>query len=577
MSTQAGKDVIYIDIDDEITAIIDKVRGSKERIVALVLPKRATVLQSIVNMKLLKRTADEAKKQVVLITSEAGLLPLAGTVGIYVAKSLQSKPEVPSVPTSRDRAVDEDSEETVAMADDEELDASRPVGEHLRKATPSVAVPTALADEADEAPIELDNTVPATPAAAALAKAKAASKKGGFKVPDFNKFRLWLALGALGLVLLIFVWYMAFVSMPRATIAIKTDSTAVERTLDVTLDSEADEVETDTATVPAEVQQVQKTLSQEVEATGQKDEGTKATGTIRFYNCSLNDLIAGNDRTIPAGTGVSTNGLTFITQETVIVPPSNFSGNNCKNNKPSAPVEMTAQSVGEKYNIGAANYTVAGYSTITGQGSATSGGSSKIIKVVSQSDIDNAKQKISSQDTNAVKQELAKGLTSKGLFAIDATFKANDPEVSTNVKVGEEADKVTVTQKITYTMVGAEQSALKKVITESVKDKIDLSKQEILDYGLDSAVFKLQNQQNSQTLVTMALTVIAGSDLNLNEIKKQVAGKKSNDAKQVIGDYPGVTEVTVDYSPFWVSAIPKKTSKIKVTVEKPIVKDANER
>ena len=56
------KDTIYIDVDDEITAIIDKVITSKHKIVALVLPKRAVVLQSIVNMKLLKRTADEAKK-----------------------------------------------------------------------------------------------------------------------------------------------------------------------------------------------------------------------------------------------------------------------------------------------------------------------------------------------------------------------------------------------------------------------------------------------------------------------------------------------------------------------------------
>src|SRR3546814_1310977 len=42
----------------EITSIIDKVRAGDGRIVALVLPKRATVLQSIVNMKLLKRSEE---------------------------------------------------------------------------------------------------------------------------------------------------------------------------------------------------------------------------------------------------------------------------------------------------------------------------------------------------------------------------------------------------------------------------------------------------------------------------------------------------------------------------------------
>src|SRR5487761_291507 len=90
-----AKDVVYIDVDDEITGVIDKVTSSSAKVVALVLPKRATVFQSIVNMKLLKKRADAAKKNIVLISSEPGLMPLAGTAGLYVASTLQSKPEIP--------------------------------------------------------------------------------------------------------------------------------------------------------------------------------------------------------------------------------------------------------------------------------------------------------------------------------------------------------------------------------------------------------------------------------------------------------------------------------------------------
>src|SRR5688572_8296729 len=97
-AAKPGKDTIYIDVDDEITAIIDKVESSKQKIIALVLPKRAATLQSIVNMRLLKRSATNAGKNVVLITSEAALLPLAGAAGLHVAKNLQSVPEVPSSP-----------------------------------------------------------------------------------------------------------------------------------------------------------------------------------------------------------------------------------------------------------------------------------------------------------------------------------------------------------------------------------------------------------------------------------------------------------------------------------------------
>lgn len=571
MSTPSGKDTIYIDIDDEITAIIDKVRGSHEKIVALVLPKRATVFQSIVNMKLLKRTADEAKKHLVLITSEAGLLPLAGSVGIYVAKNLQSRPEIPQIHTGV-HGSDDEGEESVSMADEEALDTSKPVGEHLRRA-PASAVAPKTPDEDEN--VELDNSA-ATPVSAAAAKK---SKKGGgkkFSIPDFNKFRMWAVIGGVGVIVLVFLWYMGFVAMPRAAISVKTDSSAVQTSLDLSLSSTAREVDAEKALVPSVEQKTQKTFTQQVEATGQKDNGTKATGTIRFVNCSLNDVILGNNITIPAGTGVSANGLTFITQAAVVVEPSNFQGNTCKSNKKSSPVTMISQGVGEKYNTGASTYSVAGYSTVTGEGSATSGGTSQIVKIVSQADIDSAKQKIATQENDALKQELQSGLAAKNLYPLADTFKAGEPEITSSVKVGDEAPNVTVTQKVTYSMLGVKQVDLKKVIDKAVEDKIDKDKQQIIDYGLDGATFKLQNEARGVTLVTMEVTAIAGSDLNVADIKTKVAGKKTGDAKKIIGEYPGVTEVKVDYSPFWVTSIPKKTAKITITVEKPVVKkDAN--
>jgi hypothetical protein len=89
---------LYVDVDDEITAIIERVKSAKGGIIALVLPKRATVLQSIVNMRLLKRAAESEKKNLVLVTSEASLLPLAGLVGMHVAETPSSKPTIPPRP-----------------------------------------------------------------------------------------------------------------------------------------------------------------------------------------------------------------------------------------------------------------------------------------------------------------------------------------------------------------------------------------------------------------------------------------------------------------------------------------------
>ncbi len=569
---QPGKDTIYIDVDDEITAIIDKVRSSHEKIVALVLPKRATVFQSIVNMKLLKRTADGAKKHLVLITSEAGLLPLAGSVGLYVAKTLQSRPEIPTHGDASHGGDDTEEAVDMATASEEKLDPTRSVGAY---ATAGAAIGAGSGDLDDDQPIELDNDAPMTSGVASGAKKP---KKGGrkFSIPDFNKFRTWIIIGGAGLVVLVFMWYFGFVVMPRATITVKTDSTAISADFDLKLDTEADAVDVDEGIIPAVLQQTTKTVTQQAEATGQKDKGTKSTGTIRFYNCNLNDLIIGNDVTIPAGTGVSANGLTFITQTSVTVSPSNYQGDTCKKNKLSNSVGITAQNAGDKYNIPAATYSVANNSSVSGQGSDTTGGVSEIVKVLSQADIDGASQKISAQDTAPIKAELQKALESQGLYVIGETFTPAKPEVTASAKVGDEVPSVTITQKTNYTLLGTQQADLKKLITEAVSKKIDPTKQSILDYGIADAVFKMQSQQGTATLVSFDGTAIAGSDLNLGEIKKQVAGKKANTAKEVIGQYPSVTEVKVEYSPFWVKSIPKKESKITVTVEKPVINNAKQ-
>src|SRR5690554_550298 len=127
-----SKETIYVDVDDEITNIIEKVKSSDKKIIALVLPKRATTLQSIVNMKLLKKAAQNNKKSIVLITSETALLPLAGAAGIHVAESLQSKPVIPPLPDHMGDA----AEEPIDLGDDSAaIDKRTPVGELASKAS----------------------------------------------------------------------------------------------------------------------------------------------------------------------------------------------------------------------------------------------------------------------------------------------------------------------------------------------------------------------------------------------------------------------------------------------------------
>lgn len=552
--TNNTKDVIYIDVDDEITGIIDKVSGSEKKIVALVLPKRATVLQSIVNMKLLKRAATDGKKNLVLITAESGLIPLAGSVGVHVAKSLNSKPEVPDAPlhaSAKTEAVDD-----AVAADDAEVDPNRTVGE-LSGAAP--------AEDEDET-IELDDETDDEMIAEDGKIKKFRNKK--FKIPNFNKFRVGLLLGGVAIILLSVVGYAAAAVWPSAKITIQTDSTAVNSnlTLNLKLD-ENTELDVEKAVLKAAVQELEKTLTQEVAATGQKNNGKKATGVIKIINCT-----AGDPLTIPGGTRVTSSGQSFATDASVTIPVGSASCSDFED-VTSKTVGITAVSAGTKSNIAAGSYSVAGYSgrTKASSSTATTGGTDEVIKVVSRENVEDAAQKIAEQDDQAVRQELASALIEGGLFAIEATFTAGKPKTELSTEVNQPAESVIVTQTIKYTMLGVTQDDLQKIVDNNVKDKIDLEKQSVTDYGLGEATFSLQGSDSKGAAVALQTTVVAGAELNSETIKQQVAGKKAGEAKELIKANPGVTDVEVEYSPFWVSSIPKKTSKITVIIQEPEV------
>ena len=563
-----NKDTIYIDIDDEITGIIDKVRASDGKILALVLPKRASVFQSIVNMKLLKRSADNAKKHIVLITSEAGLLPLAGAVGLHVAKTLQTKPEIPDAPLFDDH--EETVEETADLPESLPITATagdRPVGE--------LAGLAITGDDVETLEMEDDEPAEVGVVAAAVPKVK---KNKKLAVPNFDRFRMLLIVGVIALIALIVGLFFALTVLPKAVIAITTNASDVNVGFTMNLDTAAKALDPATATLPAKQVQSQKTSTQSAPATGQKNNGTRSQGSIVFYNCDQYDRLHDITQTIPAGTGVSSNGLTYITQKSIDVQPSSFKlDNTCRKDAPSGTVTILAQSAGAKYNTGSGvSFSVASSNPSDGTNSYSasstdglSGGTDNIVKVVSQSDIDSAKQKMTAQDSGA-KQDLQAQLNQTGYTAISATFAAGTtPTVTTSANVGDTADNVTVTQIITYSMFGAKQSDLKTLVDNDVKKQIDTSKQSILSEGLTDAKYRVVAATDTTAQVALQTVATAGPDLNIDNIKRESAGKKGGDIKSLIQSTPGVTDVKVKLSPFWVSSVPKKTTKITVTIAKP--------
>lgn len=543
------KSTVYVDVDEEITSIVDKVTSSATPIVALVLPKRASVLQSSVNMKLLKRAADQNDKQVVLITSESTLLPLAGMAGLYVASSLSSKPTLPLPPSENAEQLPKDP---VAIEPD------TTVGD----VAPTQTSPTA---EQEPATIEIDNSAPQTAGGGTSSKKKnktnIVGKKGKLRVPNFNKFRVLLFAGLAALLLLILGWYWAYFIAPKAVVTLKGETSNISVNFDMVADTAATSLDEETGVIPAKNQELKKTDTEKVAATGQKDKGNKASGTMTMKNCSQSD----GALTIPAGSGVSSGEFTFITQAAVTLDPSVFSGGGtCLSS--TKDVSVIAQNPGDKYNVSARSYSVAGFGGVNANGSAMSGGTSQVVKVVSASDVESAKQKLTAKQ-GSFQDELKKNLKKEGFIAIGDTFNAGTPKISVTPAVDSEASEVSVTSETTYTMLGVKEDDLKNLIKKAAGEQIDTQKQAILSYGIDDASYKLGTKKTTRTPIGVQAQIVAGPEIDQNAIKKDIAGKKRGEAEQAIAARPGIKEVRIETKPFWIYSVPKKDARITIVIQ----------
>lgn len=538
-----SKETIYVDQDDEITAVISKIENASEKVVAVVLPAHSTVFTSAINMKLIKKAQDKHKKSIVLITSNVHILPVAAAAGLHTAKNLASKPTLPKV------AVVAANTDLPIQLDDS--DAS------------SAGLASAIATDADSDIIQLDNTVKEP-------KQKGVPFNKKLKVPNFNTFRIKVFGSSFLLVAVIIFWIFAAFVLPKATVTLKTDVSTIDSVLAVQVTTEVKTFDVTKLILPATMLDNKKTDTEKAPATGKKDVGTKASGTVKMINCNKDDKLSDTVRTVPGGTTITdTNGNQFVSQASVDVEPSSYTGNVCSSNKPSAAVAVVSVNSGGQYNLTARSYSVGGFVTITANdGTGMGGGTSKIIVVLSAQDIEAAKSRLAGKSKTAASSELITQLEASGLVALPETLTEGAPAITASAAPDAEVTEVTVTQVISYTMLAVSKTDIQSLVEADVKTKISDNQLKILDNGIDKKQLQITTRTSpSDQKLQITTVATVGPDIDIVGVANDVAGKSRGDIQTMLSQRSGVKEVVVRYDPFWVTKTPKKASKIIVVVE----------
>jgi len=555
---------IYLEPDEEITNVIDKVKSAPENQLALVLAKNSGLFQSLVNLKLLAKQAKAGGKNVVLITSNKVGQRLAGQVGLVTYGSLAAVPTTmaetaPQPPTAPDEVINgvkvkqydpnrpnqpssEEDIETVLEKDE----VTESVADDT--VTPPEPIHSQSAEEAPEKPAEQLPTDPKE--LPTIISREGFSQSKEFKIP-------WKSV-LVGVGILVLLMFLAAIFLPRATVTVTFPASPISEK--VTISAVVDQQSSDPKVIAGKKLTTQKTKTKEVTATGKKDVGTKASGTITITNKYTDSVGVGRDQTFTAGTKAthSSSGKVFTLNSAVTIGKVTYNPNNGQPIYKSQSAKVTAVEPGEEFNVAAGSFSLAGSlsNTPVSSGSAFSGGLTKVVTVLSQDDVDGAILKLRQE----AKQEATTELTTKaeGQKILSDAIWEDVKEESAKDEVGAEVEKSTIDLTVEYGVIVFNDADATNIFTAAFNNKITAD-EEIVFPAESPPVFTTKEiaKDKSRLKFEIAATAFKVPKIDKAKIAKAIARKSPNSAKEYLTTTYKAESVDVKLSPnWWIERLP---------------------
>ena len=585
-----NKDVIYIEPEDDITDIIAKVKNAKTKIVALVPPKKAGVLRSVVNFKLIAKTALQHNKTVVLISADENLVKFAQSVKMPVAKSLSSKPQLATDDEAEFGDADEESdiieeepETETSTSKSEKKDVKSDHEKSHKDDKKAEAVKAKKSEEVvteDEIDEEADTDK------------KVAKKKSNQKVPNIKKYRTQIIIGSVFAVIMVVVliWAFAFAPAAKVIVHVRTSDQGFSETIKLTTDQDKEDI--DAGIFYMEEKAIEKTASADFEATGEVDKGTKASGTLTVKRTSPVSIV-GNGRdaiTIPVGTKFTYNGLTYVSTAASTlraVDGKDFDTDTCKvstslvatcdlSKDVTTTVKIEAIENGDKYNMGAVNsgWTASISGATPTSSAAISGGTSKIVKIVSKDDLAAAEENLDITGESDAKKELIDE-NSDDAIVIKSSFNIENGQLSSSPALGEEVNgdtKPKVTKKTTYKVYTVSRDAVSQYIEKTVEEGLGDDTRTVYATGAGKdeekviAFFESYKNNNGEYTAKLKSTVKIGPRVTPEMISEKILGQKVGQVRTMLTSINGVADVEINRSYFWVTKIPSDINKVEIEI-----------
>lgn len=557
--------VLYIELDDEITQVFDRVKRLKGKKIAIVAPKHAVLLESVINLKILKKKTDEMKKEIILVTSDTAGRAFAEKAGIHAAARLMPESEGTAAPS----------------APPPPRVGARPVRQEGKKVSLSEVI-------REKKPGLVEGII--------------SGWRERWKKRKQSETRLVLvtpnkqALFTLILVSVLLLLAIAYIALPGATIEITPRSSILDPTFNITF-AESDRNRDFLLSPPGgtlavasfivDPPPIQKKITHA--ATGKIFQGGNSKGIIIVTNLSTTPW-----ELAPRTRFQTENGLVFRTPAGVRVPPLRGSTPGSLEVAVIADeADANGQVVGERGNIPPSKFFLPGLKNsenkkkLYGESKLPmAGGFTQTLKIATKEDIDAAREEMkrlifkeAADDLKAYleQQNLVKK-TNLSLLTDRNLVKINEPVITVPQDIiGKPAEQFEITASYTATGIAYDRQELIAALKTRLASRVDPDKK-ILKIEEDDVSYRFLDidPRLGRARLTATMRAIQSFELDpeqenghrfLKKITDHILGARVKDALSYLSQQTDeIASVKIKTWPVWAPTIPNIAEHVKFVI-----------
>lgn len=357
---------------------------------------------------------------------------------------------------------------------------------------------------------------------------------------NFKKFTGMPVLVVIGVVVTLAA---AYLFLLKADVKVFVEPKILENDTQVIADPAVKTVNEDQKTIPGQIVETDVSGSGKGSATGKKQVGDPAKGTVVIYNKTS------DSQSLPKGTTLSSsNGLKFTLDVSVTIASQSASDTGITYGKETKPV--TASAIGPDSNLpSGSDLTVSGYSASQVAAKAEgnfSGGTSKDVTVVSDADQQKLLAQVASDLRNQAQQKLQGSMPDKKVLA--EALSETITKKSFSKSINDQASDFTLNLTAHYKGTAYDDKDLRTIVSKLVSTNIPSDFN--LDLGSSETQADVSKVDKSGKVIFLArFKAKLIPKVDVDQIKRQIAGKSADGAVDIVKSINNVLGAEIKLTP----------------------------